>query len=116
MHVSQGFRMARLSGTIRDAVVVTRKLGQSFLWVDALCILQDSEEDKVVQLGAFSAVRILPSTPLEHPVAQIPYRCPENTMGAVYIGLLASLDGTADASSQWDWDGWAPIPRHAWGF
>ena len=31
--------------TLRDAVVVTRSLGIKYLWIDALCILQDSEED-----------------------------------------------------------------------
>jgi hypothetical protein len=31
--------------TIRDAIVVTRKLNIRFLWVDALCIIQDSADD-----------------------------------------------------------------------
>ena len=37
--------MADLSQTFRDAVVITRKLGQRFLWIDSLCIVQDSAED-----------------------------------------------------------------------
>ena len=34
-----------LSPTFRDALQVTRKLGARYLWIDSLCILQDSLED-----------------------------------------------------------------------
>ncbi|KAJ8520619.1 hypothetical protein ONZ45_g2581 [Pleurotus djamor] len=40
--------------TIRDAINVTYKLGQQYLWVDAFCIIQDSTEDKdneLVRMG-----------------------------------------------------------------
>ncbi|KAH6708924.1 heterokaryon incompatibility protein-domain-containing protein [Leptodontidium sp. MPI-SDFR-AT-0119] len=40
--------------TIRDAVKVTRSLGYQFLWVDSLCIIQDSREDwdsEAVKMG-----------------------------------------------------------------
>lgn len=35
----------KLPRTIRDAVTVTRSLGVQYLWVDALCIIQDSRAD-----------------------------------------------------------------------
>jgi hypothetical protein len=31
--------------TIQDAIIITRNLGMQFLWVDALCIFQDSLDD-----------------------------------------------------------------------
>jgi hypothetical protein len=34
-----------LSQTFRDAIRVTRKLGFSYLWIDSLCIIQDSRDD-----------------------------------------------------------------------
>ena len=34
-----------LPQTLQDAVIITRQLGIRYLWIDALCILQDSELD-----------------------------------------------------------------------
>ena len=41
----QGFTFAELPPTFQDAVMVTRALGVNFLWIDALCIIQDSDAD-----------------------------------------------------------------------
>ncbi|EIW59565.1 HET-domain-containing protein, partial [Trametes versicolor FP-101664 SS1] len=37
--------------TIRDAIYVTHKLGFRWLWVDSLCIIQDSDSDKTHEIG-----------------------------------------------------------------
>jgi hypothetical protein len=42
----QGFDLIQLPKTLQDAVKVTRTLGLDYLWVDALCIIQDCEADK----------------------------------------------------------------------
>ncbi|KLU85376.1 hypothetical protein MAPG_04402 [Magnaporthiopsis poae ATCC 64411] len=43
-----GFAEDELPPTIRDAVRVTRKLNRSYLWVDALCILQGRSPEAAV--------------------------------------------------------------------
>ncbi|KAF2239859.1 HET-domain-containing protein [Viridothelium virens] len=42
---SYGFAIDELPATLRDAVHFTRKLGLRYLWVDAVCILQDDRGD-----------------------------------------------------------------------
>lgn len=41
----RGIRMSTIPRTIRDAVIITRKLGFKYLWVDSLCIIQDCARD-----------------------------------------------------------------------
>ncbi|RYP27194.1 hypothetical protein DL767_007787 [Monosporascus sp. MG133] len=45
-----GLDEARLPRTIAEAIDITRHLGYDYLWVDALCIIQDSLADKEAQL------------------------------------------------------------------
>lgn len=42
---TNGIPLDSLSQLFRDAISVTRRLGLSYLWIDSLCILQDSQED-----------------------------------------------------------------------
>ncbi|KAF4614372.1 hypothetical protein G7Y89_g15365 [Cudoniella acicularis] len=41
----RGIPIESLPQLYRDAIKVTRNLGESFLWIDSLCIIQDSEDD-----------------------------------------------------------------------
>ncbi|KAF9773647.1 hypothetical protein IL306_008518 [Fusarium sp. DS 682] len=43
--LENGLPLKEFPATIRDAIVVTRALDIQYLWVDSLCILQDSPED-----------------------------------------------------------------------
>ncbi|KAL1842421.1 hypothetical protein VTJ49DRAFT_5269 [Mycothermus thermophilus] len=52
----QGIPVRKVGQTIQDAVEVARQLGLGFLWVDALCIIQDCEQDKSIQLRQMSDI------------------------------------------------------------
>lgn len=46
----------RLPRTIKDAMVVCRMLGKSYLWVDRLCIVQDDETSKHDQINRMADI------------------------------------------------------------
>ncbi|KIW21823.1 uncharacterized protein PV07_12753 [Cladophialophora immunda] len=41
----RGFAESSLPGNFRHAIAVARSIGINYLWIDALCIIQDSEDD-----------------------------------------------------------------------
>lgn len=45
-----------LPKTITDAIKLCQDIGQTYLWVDCLCIIQDEEEDKLIQMHAMDSV------------------------------------------------------------
>jgi Heterokaryon incompatibility protein (HET) len=51
-----GVPIGRLPATIRDSAKVTKGLGLQFLWVDALCIFQDSPTDFEEQSAAMADI------------------------------------------------------------
>jgi hypothetical protein len=46
----------RLPQTIRDAIKVTRELGERYLWVDRHCIIQDDEASKAHQVDSMASI------------------------------------------------------------
>lgn len=47
----EGIDIQLLPQTIQDAIEVTRRLNQRYLWIDALCIVQDDTEDKAKNIA-----------------------------------------------------------------
>ncbi|KAF2181369.1 HET-domain-containing protein, partial [Zopfia rhizophila CBS 207.26] len=43
--------IAKMPRIIQDGIICTRRIGIQYLWVDSLCILQDSETDKAYELS-----------------------------------------------------------------
>lgn len=47
---------SRLPLTVRDAMYFTKLMGEHYLWVDRLCIIQDDNQHKAVQLSWMSSI------------------------------------------------------------
>lgn len=55
-HQQQGIPVQSLPRNFQDAVAVTRALACRYLWIDSLCIVQDSREDWEVESGRMHLV------------------------------------------------------------
>ncbi|UKZ53779.1 hypothetical protein TrVGV298_007579 [Trichoderma virens] len=49
--MKKGMQLSKMPQTIRDVVTVTRQLGYSYLWIDALCIVQDDKDEMKREVG-----------------------------------------------------------------
>ena len=49
-------KRTRLPRTIKDAIRLTKELGERYLWVDAFCIIQDDETDMAYQTGQMDLI------------------------------------------------------------
>ena len=55
--MKQEIPMATLPPLFQDAVAITRKLNLRHLWIDSLCIIQDSPEDKQRELAKMEHIQ-----------------------------------------------------------
>jgi Heterokaryon incompatibility protein (HET) len=47
---------SQMSKTFQDAIRLTRELGERFLWIDSLCIVQDDANDLDAQIGLMGTI------------------------------------------------------------
>ncbi|KAK4200454.1 heterokaryon incompatibility protein-domain-containing protein [Triangularia verruculosa] len=105
--LTHGIPLSQLPQTIRDAITVTHSLNHQYLWIDALCIIQDSHPDKLLQICQMSRIyrtsylTIIaasastsregflshPRSPLP-PSARVPFFSPRNSKTPGIISLL----------------------------
>ncbi|RPD62117.1 HET-domain-containing protein [Lentinus tigrinus ALCF2SS1-7] len=118
-----GIDMESLPQTIRDAIRSTHALGVRYLWVDALCILQDSETDKIHEIAQMGSIfrnayfTIIASSarsadegflqdrvPPSPPDITLPFRCSDGQVGAMSLSpIWRQYDGSSEPVCQRAW-------------
>ena len=53
---TQGVRISDLPNTFSDSIIVAQKLKIPYLWIDALCILQDSTQDRLNETSKLGSI------------------------------------------------------------
>lgn len=119
----KGMDIESMPRSIRDAVHVTRTAGHQYLWIDALCIMQDSSEDKANELILMDQIygkalmTIVASCAVAvqdgflaprqdfRMVYRLPFWCTEHDMGSIYVE-------SSDQNHIQDSD--EPISKRAW--
>jgi hypothetical protein len=102
-----------LPRTLLDAVIATRRLGLSYLWIDCICINQDDASEKSIEIskmpdiyaGAYvtlSATRSATASEgflhdLHRPEPgwecfRLPYACPNESLGSIILFDSSNLD------------------------
>lgn len=85
--------LGKLNLLFREAITILRSLGVAYLWVDALCIVQDSRGDweheaslmRSVYSGAYLTVSASASTsPDDFPVPQQPITTPDKSLRTIW--------------------------------
>ena len=51
-----GIEVTSLSRTFRDAIAICQQLGESYLWIDSLCIIQDDHEGKAAEIERMQSI------------------------------------------------------------
>ena len=119
--VTQGIHVNELSQTVKEAIMVTQRLGLQYLWVDAVCIIQDSEEDKDVQLqrmfeiyqNAYLTIAAASSSDSDagflrmreapRPSVNIPFWSRSESLGSVNVHLEEFYDEDSEPLNKRGW-------------
>ena len=114
--------LSDLPKTIHDAVEITQKLGLQYLWVDALCIIQDSVKDwqtESANMGniynnAFFTIQasgakdtqggfFIPRAPQELPPAKLRFELEDGSLGSVFVRSDPLVDTKMEPLHQRAW-------------
>ncbi|KAE9367398.1 HET-domain-containing protein [Stipitochalara longipes BDJ] len=124
-----GLPISELPQTLQDAVQVTKRLGLEYIWIDSLCIIQDSPADKSHEiprmalyyknayiticasretchetfLNTTDECEVHPGTGLAKDLLKIPYVLPEGGVETIYFREESPY-----------WLSWEPISKRAW--
>ncbi|KAL6872564.1 heterokaryon incompatibility domain-containing protein [Trichoderma longibrachiatum] len=118
---TRGIPYEQFPKTIRDAIWMTMALGLEYLWVDALCIIQDSDQDKAEQISCMAEIYERAYVTLSAARATA---APEGFLHSRYIpgekGFRMPFtceDGRMSAVVLWQGrepDAWEPIDKRSW--
>ncbi|KAH9921363.1 heterokaryon incompatibility protein-domain-containing protein [Amylocystis lapponica] len=109
-----GLDETALPGTIRDAVLFVRQLGERYVWIDALCIVQDDPADKATQIPVVDLVYGNALLTIFAADAPLPGLCPRTRTQQQHVEMVQGLQLTVPlrvpietlAQSAWDTHGW----------
>ncbi|KAK4167790.1 heterokaryon incompatibility protein-domain-containing protein [Cladorrhinum sp. PSN259] len=93
----EGIPLSELSKTFKDTIQVTKSLGFTYLWIDSLCILQDSAQDFEIECALMgqvylNAVCTIAASSSPNSSAGLIYpRDPSITNGAVLLSYNSYL-------------------------
>ncbi|KAF7898982.1 uncharacterized protein EAF01_008195 [Botrytis porri] len=118
----EGMPLKELPATFRDAVVATRDLGFQYLWIDSICIIQDSIPDKSVEIarmgdvygnaalcicatsGINSKSGFLPPYPPLQPSVKLPFYTANNEPGSYILFSQDLYELQNEFPIDWTWD------------
>jgi hypothetical protein len=87
--------LSSLSRTFREAIEFTQKLGIGYLWIDALCIIQDSQKD-------WSHEALLMSSVYSNSYLNIAATSSENGNGGLFVAQNPLLANPCTIEANWD--------------
>ena len=110
---------ADLPATVQDAISVCRRIGIKYIWIDALCIIQDDRLDQAVEIAKMPYIYgnanftiaaaqsrsasegFLQNRYSVHPAAfKLPYRCSDDQIGSI---TLVGIDESPEPIDERGW-------------